>query len=97
MEQKGYTLNKYIYKNNHKEILFRQIISIRKNDDTYRQKVQYRYNKKVQQGMDKNDKVLKNKNNNYKKYNNIRNYEGRNYSPEDLEGLYANHFGEYWK
>ena len=92
MEQKGYTLNKYIYKNNHKEILFRQIISIRKNDDTYRKKVQYRYNKKVQQGMLKNDKVLKNKNNNYKKYNNIRNYEGRNYSQEDFEGLYANKF-----
>ena len=41
--------------------------------------------------MDKNDKVLKNKNNNYKKYNNIRNYEGRNYSPEELETLYANY------
>ena len=68
LQQKGYTSNKYIYKNNHKEILYRQITSIRKNDDTYRQKVQYRYNKKVQQGMDKNDKVLKYKNNNYKKY-----------------------------
>ena len=68
LEQKGYTSNKYIYKNNHKEILYRQITSIRKND-----------------------KVLKNKNNNYKKYNNIRNYEGRNYSPEDLEKLYANY------
>ena len=32
-----------------------------------------------------NDKVLKSKNNNYKKYNNIRNYEGRNYSLEDFE------------
>lgn len=42
--------------------------------------------------MDKNDKVLKNKNNNYKKYNNIRNYEGRKYSTEDLERLYANQF-----
>lgn len=42
--------------------------------------------------MDKNDKVLKNKNNNYKKYNNIRNYEGRNYLPEYLETLYANKF-----
>ena len=41
--------------------------------------------------MDKNDKVLKSKNNNYKKYNNIRNYEGRNYSPEYLETLYANY------
>lgn len=91
LEQKGYTSNKYIYKNNHKEILYRQITSIRKNDDTYRLKVQYRYNKKVQQGMDKNDKVLKNKNNNYKKYNNRRNYEGRKYSPKDLEGLYANY------
>lgn len=90
--KKGYTLNKYIYKNNHKEILYRQISSIRKNDDTYRLKVQYRYNKKVQQGMDKNDKVLKSKKNNYKKYNNIRNYEGRNYPPEYLETLYANKF-----
>ena len=70
LQQKGYTSNKYIYKNNHKEILYRQITSIRKNDDTYRQKVQYRYNKKVQQGMDKNDKVLKYKNNNYKKWEN---------------------------
>ena len=92
LEQKGYTSNKYIYKNNYKEILYRQISSIRKNDDTYRQKVQYRYNEKVQQGMDKNDKVLKNKNNNYKKYNNIRNYEGRKYPPEYLETLYANKF-----
>ena len=90
LQQKGYTSNKYIYKNNHKEILYRQITSIRKNDDTYRQKIQYRYNKKVQQGILKNDKVLKDKNNNYKKYNNIRNYEGRNYSPEDFETLYAN-------
>ena len=28
----------------------------------------------------------------YKKYNNIRNYEGRNYPPEYLETLYANKF-----
>ena len=68
LEKKGYTSNKYIYKNNYKEILYRQIISIRKNDDTYRKKIQYRYNKKVQQGMDKNVKVLKKENNNYKKY-----------------------------
>lgn len=39
-----------------------------------------------------NDKVLKSKNNNYKKYNNIRNYEDRNYSLEDFESLYANKF-----
>ena len=90
LRQKGYTLNKYIYKNNHKEILYRQITTVHKNDDTYCQKVQHSYNQKVPQGMETNDKVLKRENNNYKKYNNIRSYEGRNYPPEYLETLYAN-------
>lgn len=82
LRKKGYTLNQYIYKNNHKEILYRKIRPIRKNDDTYC--------KKVQQDNLKNVNVLKSKNKNYKKYNRISNYEGREYNPEFLETLYAN-------
>ncbi len=40
--------------------------------------------------METNDKVLKYKNNNYKKCNRISNYEGRKYEQEFLESLYAN-------
>ena len=35
LNKKGYTSNDYFYKNNHKEILYRKIRPIRKNDDTY--------------------------------------------------------------
>ena len=87
---KGYTLNEYIYKNNHKEILYRKIKPIRKNDDTHCEKVQDKYYQKVQQDNLKNVNVLKSKNKNYKKYNRISNYEGREYEPEFLETLYAN-------
>lgn len=76
---KGYTLNEYIYKNNHKEILYRKIKPICKNDDTFCEKVQDIYNQKVQQDNLKNVNVLKSKNKNYKKYNRISNYEGREY------------------
>ena len=89
---KGYTLNEYIYKNNHKEILYRKIKPIRKNDDTHCEKVQDKYYQKVQQDNLKNVNVLKSKNKNYKKYNRISNYEGREYEPEFLETLYANEF-----
>ncbi len=92
LNKKGYTFNNYFYKNNHKEILYRKIKPIRKNDDTYCKKVQYKYNQKVLFGMETNDEVLKNKNNNYKKYNRISGYEGRKYEPEFLESLYANEF-----
>lgn len=91
LNKKRYTFNDYFYKNNHKEILYRKIRPIRKNDENYCKKVQDKYNQKVQQGILENVNVLKSKNNNYKKYNNIRNYEGRNYSPEDWETLYANY------
>lgn len=89
---KGYTLNEYIYKNNHKEILYRKIKPIRKNDDTHCKKVQDKYYQKVQQDNPKNVNVLKSKNKNYKKYNRISNYEGREYEREFLETLYANEF-----
>lgn len=89
---KGYTLNEYIYKNNHKEILYRKIKPTRKNDDTHCEKVQDKYYQKVQQDNLKNVNVLKSKNKNYKKYNRISNYEGREYEPEFLETLYANEF-----
>lgn len=92
LRRKGYTLNEYIYKNNHKEILYRKIKPIRKNDDTYCKKVQDRYNQKVLQGIERKDEVLKYKNNNYKKYNGFHNYEARQYSKEVLESLYANGF-----
>ncbi len=90
LNKKGYTFNDYFYKNNHKEILYRKIKPIRKNDDTYCEKIQYKYNQKVLLGMETNDEVLKYKNNNYKKYNRISGYEGRKYEPEFLESLYAN-------
>ena len=90
LNKKRYTFNDYFYKNNHKEILYRKIRPIRKNDDTYCEKVQYRYNQKVQQGILKNVNVLKSKNNNYKKYKKSSNFESRDYSPEILETLYAN-------
>lgn len=90
LNKKRYTFNDYFYKNNHKEILYRKIRAIRKNDDTYCEKVQYRYNQKVQQGILKNVNVLKSKNNNYKKYKKSSNFESRDYSPEILETLYAN-------
>ena len=77
LNKKGYTFNYYFYKNNHKEILYRKIKPIRKNDDTYYKKVQDEYYQKVQQDILKNVNVLKSKNKNYKKYNGIRNYEGR--------------------
>ena len=92
LRRKGYTLNEYIYKNNHKEILYRKIRPIRKNDDTYCKKVQDRYNQKVLQDNLKNVTVLKSKNKNYNKYNGFHNYEGRQYSKEVLESLYANEF-----
>ena len=92
LRRKGYTLNEYIYKNNHKEILYRKIKPIRKNDDTHCKKVQYKYYQKVQQDNPKNVNVLKSKNKNYKKYNGFSNYEGREYEPEFLETLYANEF-----
>lgn len=92
LNKKKYTCNDYFYKNNHKEILYRKIRPIRKNDDTYCEKVQYRYNQKVQQGILKNVNVLKSKNNNYKKYKKSSNFESRDYSPEFLETLYANKF-----
>lgn len=37
-----------------------------------------------------NVNVLKSKNKNYKRYNRISNYEGREYNAEFLETLYAN-------
>lgn len=40
LNKKKYTFNDYFYKNNHKEILYRKIRPIRKNDDTYCKKVQ---------------------------------------------------------
>lgn len=92
LNKKRYTFNDYFYKNNHKEILYRKIRPIRKNDDTYCEKVQDKYNQKVQQGILENVNVLKSKNNNYKKYNGFHNYEDRQYSKEFLEGLYANEF-----
>ena len=49
LNKKRYTFNDYFYKNNHKEILYRRIIPIRKNDDTYCEKVQDKYYQKVQQ------------------------------------------------
>lgn len=90
LNKKGYTTNDYFYKNNHKEILYRKIKHIRKNDDTYCKKVQDKYYQKVQQDNPKNVNVLKSKNKNYKKYNRISNHEGREYEPEFLETLYAN-------
>lgn len=91
LSKKGYTKNKYVYKNVNKEILYREISTIRKNDDTYRKKVQYRYNQKVQQDMEEKGKVLiKKEKNNYKIKNNTRNYEGRKYPKGFLESLYAN-------
>lgn len=92
LNKKGYTSNDYFYKNNHKEILYRKIKPIRKNDDTYCKKVQDEYYQKVQQDILKNVNVLKSKNKNYKKYNGFHNYEGRHYSKEVLESLYANEF-----
>lgn len=92
LNKKKYTFNDYFYKNNHKEILYRKIRPIRKNDDTYCKKVQDRYNQKVLQGIERKDDVLKYKNNNYKKYNGFHNYEARQYSKEVLESLYANEF-----
>lgn len=92
LNKKKYTFNDYFYKNNHKEILYRKIRPIRKNDDTYCKKVQDEYYQKVQQGILENVNVLKSKNNNYKKYRNSSNFEGRNYPPEFLETLYANKF-----
>lgn len=73
-----------------KGLLYRKIKPIRKNDDTYCKKVQDKYYQKVQQDNLKNVNVLKSKNKNYKKYNRISNYEGREYEPEFLETLYAN-------
>lgn len=90
LNKKGYTFNQYFYKNNHKEILYRKIRPIHKNDDTYCEKFQYKYNQKVLQSIETNDNVLKYKNNNYKKYNGFHNYEGRHYPKEVLESLYAN-------
>ena len=90
LNKKGYTTNDYFYKNNHKEILYRKIKPIRKNDDTHCKKIQDKYYQKVQQDMLENVNVFKSKNKNYKKYNRIRNYEGREYEPEFLETLYAN-------
>lgn len=92
LNKKRYTFNDYFYKNNHKEILYRKIRPIRKNDDTYCKKVQDRYNQKVLQDNLKNVTVLKSKNKNYNKYNGFHNYEGRQYSKEVLESLYANEF-----
>ena len=92
LNKKGYTTNDYFYKNNHKEILYRKIKPIRKNDDTHCKKIQDKYYQKVQQDMLENVNVFKSKNKNYKKYNRIRNYEGREYEPEFLETLYANEF-----
>lgn len=92
LNKKGYTTNDYFYKNNHKEILYRKIKPIRKNDDTHCKKVQDKYYQKVQQDMLENVNVLKSKNKNYKKYNRISNYEGREYEAEFLETLYANEF-----
>lgn len=92
LERKLYSLvdiKDYFYKNNHKEILYRKIKPIRKNEDTYCKKVQDEYYQKVQQDNPKNVNVLKSKNKNYKKYNKISNYEGREYEPEFLETLYA--------
>lgn len=92
LNKKRYTFNDYFYKNNHKEILYRKIRPIRKNDDTYCEKVQDKYNQKVQQGILENVNVLKSKNNNSKKYKKSSNFESRDYSPEFLETLYANKF-----
>lgn len=92
LNKKRYTFNDYFYKNNHKEILYRKIRPIRKNDETYCKKVQDEYYQKVQQGILENVNVLKSKNNNYKKYRKSSNFEGRNYPPEFLERLYANKF-----
>jgi len=90
LRRKGYTINEYIYINNHKEILYRKIKPIRKNDDTFCKKALYRYRQKVQQDMVENVNVLKSKNKNYKKYNGFHNYEGRKYPKEFFDGLYAN-------
>lgn len=90
LNKKRYTFNDYFYKNNHKEILYRKIRPIRKNDDTHCEKVQDKYNQKVQQGILENVNVVKSKNNNYKKYKKSSNFESRDYSPEFLETLYAN-------
>ena len=92
LNKKKYTFNDYFYKNNHKEILYRKIKPIHKNDDTHCKKVQDKYYQKVQQDNLKNVNVLKSKNKNYKKYNGFHNYEGRHYSKEVLESLYANEF-----
>ena len=90
LRRKGYTINEYIYKNNHKEILYRIIKPIRKNDDTFCKEVLYRYNQKVQKDIVENVNVLKYKNKNYKNNNAFHNYQGRQYSKEVLESLYAN-------
>ena len=90
LNKKRYTFNDYFYKNNHKEILYRKIRPIRKNDDTYCEKVQDKYYQKVQQDILENVNVLKSKNKNYKKYRKSSNFESRNYPPEFLETLYAN-------
>lgn len=54
LNKKGYTSNDYFYKNNHKEILYRKIRPICKNDDTHCKKVQDKYYQKVQQDNLKN-------------------------------------------
>ena len=90
LRRKGYTINEYIYKSNHKEILYRKIKPIRKNDDTFCKKVLYRYNRKVGQDIEENVNVLKSKNKNYKNNNGFQNYVGRQYPKEVLESLYAN-------
>lgn len=90
LRRKGYTINEYIYKNNHREILYRKIKPIRKNDDTFCKKVLYRYNQKVGQDIEENVNVLKSKNKNYKNNNGFQNYVGRQYPKEVLESLYAN-------
>lgn len=90
LKRKGYTINEYIYKSNHKEILYRKIKPIRKNDDTFCEKVLYRYNQKVQLDIDKNVNVLTYKNEKCKNNNRFHNYQGRQYSKEFFESLYAN-------
>ncbi len=84
------------YKLGSKEIEKRKIIPINENVDRYKQKQQYTINKNIKQSnqnckapISKNDKdiinIIKNKNNYNKKK-----YEGREYSEEFLETLYAN-------
>lgn len=90
LRRKGYTINEYIYKNSHKEILYRKIKPILKNDDTFCKKVLYRYNRKVQQDIEENVNVLTYKNKNCKNNNGFHNYQGRQYSKDFFESLYAN-------